>query len=104
MPLERSENNFGELVFFLLGTEPRSVDFLRKCFYLFILTVLLLFIFQDRISLCSTGCPGTFCGPGGLKLIEICLPLTSSAGIKGVYHHHPDYSWLFERGSLIGPH
>jgi hypothetical protein len=42
-------------------------------------------VFQDRVSLCSPGCPGThFVDQAGLELRN--LP-ASSAGIKGVYHH-----------------
>jgi hypothetical protein len=45
-------------------------------------------VFQDRVSLCSPGCPGTqSVDQVGLKLIELHLPLPPSAGIKGVCHH-----------------
>jgi hypothetical protein len=38
------------------------------------------FVFRDRISLCSPGCPGThFVDQAGLKL--------PSNGIKGEHHH-----------------
>ena len=45
--------------------------------------------FQDRVSLCSPGCPGThFVDQAGLEHRNppVCLP---SAGIKGVHHHCP---------------
>jgi hypothetical protein len=45
--------------------------------------------FQDRVSLCSAGCPGTyFVDQAGLEEIRksACLYLPS-AGIKGVRHH-----------------
>jgi hypothetical protein len=45
--------------------------------------------FQDRVSLCSPGCPGTHSvDQAGLELrnLPACLP---SAGIKGVCHHSP---------------
>ena len=33
-------------------------------------------LFQDRVSLCSPGCPGTHSvDQAGLELTEICLPL-----------------------------
>jgi hypothetical protein len=38
----------------------------------------LFLVFQDRVSLCSPGCPGT------QKSTCLCLP---SAGIKGLCHH-----------------
>ncbi|XP_052579379.1 rRNA N6-adenosine-methyltransferase METTL5 isoform X1 [Peromyscus californicus insignis] len=38
------------------------------------------FFFQDRVSLCTSGCPGT---------LEIHQPLPPNAGIKGMSHHHP---------------
>ena len=46
-------------------------------------------VFRDRVSLCSSGCPGThLVDQAGLKLrnlpASVCLP---SAGIKGVHHH-----------------
>ena len=50
----------------------------------------ILFLFLcDRVSLCSPSCPG-ICSvdEAGLELIEMCLPQPSSAGIKGVHHHH----------------
>jgi hypothetical protein len=46
------------------------------------------FCFQDRVSLCSLGCPGTHSvDQAGLELKRstcLCLP---SAVIKGVHHH-----------------
>jgi hypothetical protein len=48
----------------------------------------LFFVFWDRVSLCSPGCPGThFVDQAGLwtqKSACLCLP---SAGIKGVHHY-----------------
>jgi hypothetical protein len=46
------------------------------------------FVFQDRVSLCSHGCPGTHSvDQAGLELkCCLCLP---SAGIKGMRHHCP---------------
>ena len=45
-------------------------------------------LFQDRVSLCSPGCPGAhFVDQAGLELRNppaSCLP---SAGVKGVRHH-----------------
>lgn len=58
------------------------------------------FVFQDRISLCSLSCPGTSSADqaGLLELTEIlCLP---SAGIKGVYHYWPARVHFFNHGLL----
>jgi hypothetical protein len=45
--------------------------------------------FQDRISLCSPGCPGTHSvDQADLEQKSTCLCLPS-AGIKGVHHHCP---------------
>ena len=45
------------------------------------------FVFQDRASLCSLGCPGTHpIGQASLKLRDPSLSALS-AEIKGVYHH-----------------
>ena len=50
--------------------------------YMFIVVVLFVCFFQDRVSLCS---PGTqFVDQAGQKSACLCLP---SAGIKGVLHH-----------------
>jgi hypothetical protein len=45
-------------------------------------------VFRERVSLCSSGCPGT-CSvdQASLGLTEIHLPLPPGAGIKGVCHH-----------------
>ena len=75
-------------------------------FFSFILFYFL--FFQDRVSLCSPGCPEIYSvDQAGLELKKstcLCLP---SAGIKSVYHHcwglllssvfsflHPDISGL----------
>jgi hypothetical protein len=43
------------------------------------------FFFQDRVSLCSPGCPGTHSvDQAGLELTERPLPLTPSAVTNGV--------------------
>ena len=42
----------------------------------FVCLLLSCFIFWVRVSLCSSGCPGThYVNQAGLKLTEICLPL-----------------------------
>ena len=42
-------------------------------------------VVQDRVSLCSFGCPRTHSeDQAGLRLTEIHLPLMPRAGIKGV--------------------
>jgi hypothetical protein len=56
------------------GEQEGGRDLLHlSCFVLFCFV----FVFRDRVSLCSPGCPGT------QKSACLCLP---SAGIKGVRH------------------
>jgi uncharacterized membrane protein len=44
-----------------------------------------LIIFQDKIFLCSSGCPETFTvDQAGLKLTDVCL---LSAELKVLYHY-----------------
>jgi hypothetical protein len=46
--------------------------------YLFIWLVGWVLVFQDRVSLCSCGCPGSYSvNLAGLELTEICLCLPS---------------------------
>jgi len=53
------------------------------------LFVVVFLFFQDRVSLCSLGCPGTHSvDQSGFELREIHLPLLLSARIKAVVHHH----------------
>jgi hypothetical protein len=71
-----------------LWTENRIKDqnlIPKRLVLLFVVVVFVCFlVFQDRVSLCSPGCPGThFVDKAGLK-IHLCLP---SAGTKGVCHH-----------------
>jgi hypothetical protein len=65
------------------------------------------FVFQDRVCLCSPGCPGTHSvDQAGLELRAcLCLPI---AGIKGLRHHCPRSSFLGwynlqELGDVAGP-
>jgi hypothetical protein len=46
------------------------------------------FLFQDRVFLCSSGCPGmqSVDQPGS----ELTRDPSTSAGIKGVHYHCPD--------------
>jgi hypothetical protein len=43
-----------------------------------------LFVFWDRISLCSPGCPGTLCRPGWPRTQKSSCLCLSSAGIKAL--------------------
>ena len=57
--------------------------------------------FRDRVSLCSSGCPGASSlsrpgWPGTQKSSCLCLP---SAGIKGM-RHHAQLLVCFKQGSL----
>jgi hypothetical protein len=71
--------------------------------YIFnLLFILFTYLFRDRISLHSPGCPGTHSvDQAGLKLTEILLPLPpESTGIKGKCHHaqlsfFSDVHWHF---------
>jgi hypothetical protein len=59
------------------------------CWFFF----LLLFLFWDRVSLCSPGCPGThFLDQASLEPTCLYLP---SAGIKRVCHHHLAHVFFF---------
>ena len=52
-------------------------------------------VFQDRVSLCSPGCPRTHSvDQAGLELRSACLYLPK-AGIKGRCHHRPAQSFFF---------
>lgn len=66
----------------LSGISNSSVDGIASTCYCF--------GFWDRVNPCSSGCPRTYSiHEGGLELTEICLPLPSSARIKGLHHHYP---------------
>jgi hypothetical protein len=46
------------------------------------------FVFQDRVSLCIPGCPGTHSvDQAGLELRNPPASASQSVGIKGVRHH-----------------
>lgn len=54
-----------------------------------------IFVFQDRVSLCSFGYPGAGCvDQAGLQLRCTCLCLLS-ADVKGVHHHHPTNNLIY---------
>lgn len=57
------------------------------------------FVFWDRASLCSPGCPGTHCvNQAGLELPEIHCLCPPRAGITGVYHHtQQGYIFIFKQ-------
>jgi hypothetical protein len=56
--------------------------------YMYVFTYLL--VFRDRVSLCSSGCPGTHpVDQAGLELRNPAPLCLSSTGIKGVCHHCP---------------
>ena len=83
-----------------LGLGMESLDIPRICEVLsliwtgkncFLFVCLFVCLFRDRVSLCSSGCPGTHSvDQASLELrnppVSASLP---SAGIKGVRHHHP---------------
>jgi hypothetical protein len=53
-----------------------------------------LFFFRDRVSLCSSGCPGTHSvDQAGLELRN--LPASASRVIKGMHHHCPGKLFFF---------
>jgi hypothetical protein len=54
-------------------------------------------VFRDRVSLCSSGCPGTHSvDQDVLELRNLpASALRVSAGIKGVRHHHPAIFFSF---------
>lgn len=57
------------------------------------------FVFWDRASLRSPGCPGTHCvNQASLELPEIHCLCPPSAGITGMYHHTPQgYFFIFKQ-------
>jgi hypothetical protein len=53
------------------------------CFFVFCLFVLFCFVFQDRVSLCSPGCPGThFVDQAGLELRNLPASASQVLGLK----------------------
>jgi hypothetical protein len=68
--------------------------------YIFVLFCFLFFVFQDRVSLCSPGCPGTqFVDQAGLELRN---PPASASGVLGskVAPPHPAPTLYFESFNL----
>jgi hypothetical protein len=55
-------------------------------FWFFVCLFVFVFVFRDRVSLCSPGCPGTHFIDQTQKSACLCLP---SARIKGMRHHCP---------------
>jgi hypothetical protein len=56
--------------------------------YLLAISVCLFVCFQDRVSLCSPGCPGThFVDQAGLELRNPPASASQVLGFKGVRHH-----------------
>jgi hypothetical protein len=65
---------------------------------LFVVVLLFLFGFQDRVSLYSPGYPGTHSvDQAGLELRNPPASASLSAGIKDVHHH-----CLADKGFLVG--
>ena len=63
--------------------------FVLFCLFCFVL-VFWIWIFRDRISLCSPGCPGTHSlDQAGLELRNLPASVSQSAGITGMCHHCP---------------
>jgi hypothetical protein len=61
---------------YLKGAWKLPRQMLRQIFKCLFVCLLAIFVFQDRVSLCSPGCPGAhFVDQAGLELTEICLPL-----------------------------
>jgi hypothetical protein len=81
-----------------MGLSLKSFQFLfvclfalRGCVFVFVFVfVCFLFFFRDRVSLCSSGCPGTnsLCRPGWPQTQKSAYLCLQSARIKGVNHHH----------------
>jgi hypothetical protein len=58
-----------------------------------------LFVFRDRVSLCSPGCPGTHSvDQAGLELRNPPASASQVQGIKGVRHHCPAFNGSFVKG------
>jgi hypothetical protein len=59
------------------------VLFCFVCFLGFVAVVVLFFVFRDRVSLCSPGCPGThFVDQAGLKLRNLPASASQVLGLK----------------------
>ena len=67
----------------LIQKQVCVVFFVLFCFVCFVL-VFWIWIFRDRISLCSPGCPGTHSlDQAGLELRNLPASVSQSAGITG---------------------
>jgi hypothetical protein len=59
----------------------------------------LLCFFQDRVSLCSPGCPGTHSVDQAHLNSEICLPLPPTAWQHRLFFLKSYHNWIAEHSS-----
>ena len=63
------------------------------------------FVFQDRVSLCSPGCPGTHSvDQTGLKIKDAPTSASLNPGTNGVNHHHRQAHFGFDTVSRCVAH
>jgi hypothetical protein len=68
----------------------------------FVLFVVVVLIFRERVSLYSPGCPGTHSvDQAGLELRNPPASASPSAGIKGVRHHAQLGPYVLVRASTL---
>lgn len=93
---EMQKNNSLLYNFRILAYHGHTITFLSKVLqtnWVFVCLVWYL-VFQDRVSLCSSGWPATcFMDQTGLELrdLPICL---QNPGIEGTHHHPTDTNWF----------
>lgn len=74
-------------------SSEKKIQFLFKCQTVFNIILITWFVVcfwfcVFKRDLCTPGCPGTlYVEQAGLKFTEICLPLSSSAGLKGMCYN-----------------
>jgi hypothetical protein len=68
-------------------------------FFLFCFGLFIFLAFQDKVSLCSSYCPGTHCRPGWPGTQRSACLFLLSAGIKGLR----TTSWLLTALSSVEP-
>jgi hypothetical protein len=86
-----NQNAYGELLifWFLMPFLPVTLFLclkthikFKKWFYNILLREVCLFVFRDRVSLCSPGCPGTHSVDQGLKLRNLPASASQVLGLK----------------------
>ena len=75
-----------------------NFSFLFSFFFFFCFFFSFVLFFQDRVSLCSPGCPGTHSvDQAGLELRDLCAPASQVLGLNVC----ATTAWLFKFFFLI---